>query len=154
MRRPIKTRKSQAGIAIVETVIVSPLLLFLLLLGAEVTNAWIEHNTLTKAARIAVRHLASEALNGTTGVVYLAPGLVAETRNLVVFGNAAGTGSPVLQGLTVANVQVLDLGATNIQVNVSYAYTGILGDTLPNFGIGADSNLALNLRASVSMRAL
>ena len=66
----------------------------------------------------------------------------------------AGTGSPVLEGLTVANVQVLDLGATNVQVNVSYAYSGILGDTLPSFGIGPDYSLALTLQASVSMRAL
>lgn len=154
MQRRVVPARRQRGVALVETVLVSPLLLFLLVVGAEVTNAWIDHNTLTKSARNGVRHLASTAVQGTQGVVVLTPLVVSQTRNLVVFGNAIGSGSPVLPGLAIGNVLVQDLGDNNIQVSVSYAYNGILGNSLPSFGFGSDNNLALNLQATVSMRAL
>lgn len=147
-------RKYQRGTALVETVLVAPVLLLLLLASAEITQAWVEHNTLTKSARIAARHAAGLALQGTTGVAVLSPELVTATRNLVVFGNAAGTGSPILPGLVAGNVQVQDLGDGNIQVAVTYAYDGILGNVLPGFGFGSDGNLAMTLEATVTMRAL
>jgi hypothetical protein len=150
----IPLRKRQRGLAMVETVLVAPVLLLLLLASAEITQAWIEHNTLTKSARIAARYVAGHALQGTTGVTNLSTGLVTETRNLLVFGNPAGTGAPVLPGLLAGNVQVQDLGDGNIQVTVVYAYDGILGNVLPSFGFGSDSNLAMNLEATVTMRAL
>ena len=147
-------RSKQCGTAIIETVIVTPVILFLLLVAAEVTNAFIDHNTLTKTTRNGIRHLASYAVAGTTGVVSLTPQLVTETRNLVVYGNIAGSGSPILQGLSVGNVQVQDIGENNVQISVSYAYNGILGNSLPAFGFGSDVDLAMTLRASSSMRAL
>jgi Flp pilus assembly protein TadG len=147
-------RKRQAGAAIVETIVVSPLLLFLILLTAEVTNAYVDHNTLTKSARSAARFVASNALVGTTGTVSLTAGVVNQARNLAVFGNAAGTGTPILPGLAVGNVQVLDIGGNNVQVTVTYAYTGLLGGSLPSFGFGADNSLSMNLQATVTMRAI
>lgn len=149
-----RQRRRQRGAVLVETVAVSPLLLFLILLTAEVTNAFVDHNVLTKAARNGVRYLAGNAILGTTGVVLLTPDVTNETRNLVVFGNTAGTGSPVLPGLNVGNVQVVDLGGNNVQLTVTYSYTGLLGGSLPAFGYGNDSNLGMNLQASVAMRAL
>lgn len=148
------SRKKQRGTAVMETVVVTPVILFLLLVGAEITNAFIDHNTLTKATRNAIRHLASNAAVGTTGVVALTPDIVTETRNLVVFGNVAGAGTAILPGLAVGNVQVQDIGGNNIQVSASYAYSGILGNSLPAFGLGSDVNLGMTLRASSSMRAL
>ncbi len=137
-----------------ETIVAAPVLLFLVLVGAEITNAFIDHNTLTKSARHAVRHLAENALQGTTSVVSLDAGLITETRNLIVFGNTAGTGTPILPGLAVGNVQVLDIGANNVQVTITYPYSGILGNTLPAFGFGGDNNLGINLQATATMRAL
>jgi len=142
------------GIALVETVVVTPLLLFLILATAEVTNAFVDHNTLSKSVRGATRHLANHALLGSTGTVVLTVPIITETRNLVVYGNTAGTGSPVLSGLGVGGVQVVDLGGTNIQVTASYPYTGLLGGTLPAFGFGADLNMSMTLQATVTMRAL
>ena len=147
-------RKNQRGAAMVETIIVAPLLLFLVLLTAEITNAFVDHNTLSKATRNGARYLAANAALGTTGIVVLRPELLTETRNLVVYGNVAGSGSAVLNGLTPANVQILDLGGNNVQVTASYGYSGLLGGTLPSVGYGGDSSLAMNLQATVSMRAL
>ncbi|MDH3931429.1 MAG: hypothetical protein OET16_04305, partial [Chromatiales bacterium] len=59
-----------------------------------------------------------------------------------------------LPGLTVGDIQVIDLGGNVIQLTASYAYTGILGATLPGFGFGSDGDLTHNLEATVSMRAL
>ena len=154
MRTAITTPKRQAGAAIVETIIVSPLLLFLVLLTAEITNAYVDHNTLTKTTRNAVRWVAATSINGTTGTVTLTAGVINQTRNLAVFGNTAGTGTAVLPGLAVGDVQVLDIGGNNVQVTVTYAYTGLLGGSLPSFGFGPDSNLSTNLQATVTMRAL
>ena len=147
-------RKNQRGIAIVETVVTLPVILFLVILCAEITNAFVDHNTLTKATRNAVRYLAENAIPGTTGVVDLQADTVTETRNLLVYGAAAGGGSPILPGLAAGNVQVTDAGNNVVQVSVIYAYSGILGNSLPTMGFGTDRNLAINLRATASMRAL
>jgi Flp pilus assembly protein TadG len=150
----LTSRRRQRGTAVVETIVATPVLLFLVLIGAEITNAFVDHNTLTKYARHAVRHVAENALQGTTTVVSLDANLVTEARNLIVFGNTAGTGSPILPGLAVGNVQVVDLGGNNVQVTITYPYTGILGNTLPTFRFGADRNLGFNLQATATMRAL
>lgn len=149
-----KAGRRQRGAALVETIVITPLLLFLILLAAEVTNAFVDHNTLTKAVRNGARHLAGTAALGTTGIVVLTAEDISDTRNLVVFGNPAGLGSPVLPGLTAGDVQVIDLGNRRVQVTASFGYSGLLGGTLPNFGFGPDSSLSMNLQASVSMRAL
>lgn len=146
--------RNQRGAAMVETIIVAPLLLFLVLLTAEMTNAFVDHNTLSKATRNGARYLAANAALGTTGVVVLRPEVIDATRNLVVYGNVSGTGTPVLDGLTAANVQVTDLGGNNVQLTTNYAYSGLLGGTLPTFGYGSDIGLLANLQATVSMRAL
>ena len=153
MRRRGKT-SSEKGAALVETVVITPLLLFLILLTAEVTNAYVEHNMITKAARTAARHVAGNSLLGTTGIVVLTPGLLSETRNLAVFGNAAGTGSSILPGFSTSNVQVTGLANDWVQVSVTYPYTGLLGGSLPTFGYGSSKNLNVSLRATVTMRAL
>lgn len=149
-----KAPRSQKGAALIETIVVSPLLLFLVLLTAEITNAFVDHNTLTKSARNGIRYLAANAVAGTTGIVQITPQVEIETRNLVVFGNSTGAGSPVLPGLAIGNVQVMDLGENNVQVTVTYAYSGLLGATLPSFGIGGDPNLGVNLQATATMRTL
>ena len=149
-----KPARRQRGVAMVETIVVTPLLLFLILLTAEITNAFVEHNTLSKATRSAARYLAANAALGTTGIVVLSGDLTTEARNLVVFGNVAGSGTPILNGLTTGSVDIVDLGGRNIQVTASFPYSGLLGGTLPAFGLGGDLSTVLNLQATVAMRAL
>jgi Flp pilus assembly protein TadG len=149
-----KTKHRQRGAVLAETAVVLPFLLFLILLTAEITNAFVDHNTLTKAVRGSARYVASRAILGTTGVVTITAQLVNEAQNLVVYGNVAGNGGPILPGLTVGDVQVLDVGGNNIQVVASHDYSGILGVTLPSFGYGANPSLTHTLRATVTMRAL
>ncbi len=153
MTRFAKTQHRQRGAILAETAVVLPIIIFLVVLTAEVTNAFVDHNTLTKAVRNGARHVASNAILGTTGVVLLQPQLVAEAQNLVVYGNVSGGGTAIISGLAIGDVQVQDLGGDNIAVIASYSYTGILGPVLPSFGFGADSSLTHTLSATVTMRA-
>jgi Flp pilus assembly protein TadG len=70
------------GAVLVEMVIVTPVLLFIMMATAELTRAFIDHNTLTKAVRTGVRYVAANAFQGTTGVVWVSAALRAETQNL------------------------------------------------------------------------
>ena len=144
----------QRGAILAETVIALPIMIFLVVLTAEITNAFVDQNTLTQAVRGGARHVASNAILGTTGVVTLQSQLITEAQNLVVFGNISGTPPAIIPGLTVGDVQVLDLGANNIAVTAAHTYTGILGPSMPSFGYGADSSLLQTLSATVTMRAL
>ncbi len=154
MIRFAKTQHRQRGAILAETAVVLPLLIFLVVLTAEVTNAFVDHNTLTKAVRNGARHVASHAVLGTTGVVLLQPQLITEAQNLVVYGSISGGGTAIISGLAIGDVQVQDLGGDNIAVIASHSYSGILGPILPSFGFGADSSLTHTLSATVTMRAL
>jgi len=147
-----KTR--QRGAVLVEMALVTPILLAMMLATAEITRAFIDHNTLTKAVRNGARYVAANAYQGTTGIVAVGATLSAETRNLVVFGNIAGLGSPVLPGLSAADITVTDVGANNIRVTAAHTISGMLGPVLRSFSGGPDINMVHNLQATVTMRAL
>lgn len=152
IRRNLKTW--QRGAVLVEMALVTPILLAMMLLTAELTRAFIDHNTLTKAVRNGARYVAANAYQGSTGVVNINATLSAETRNLVVYGNTAGLGTPVLPGLSAADITVTDIGADNIRVTAAYTISGILGPVLRSFSGGPDISMVHNLQATVTMRAL
>lgn len=151
--RNLTLMKSQRGLALVETAIALPFLLFVMLAASEFTFAFVQHTTLTKAARDGARYAAEEAIDGTL-TVNLSNALEDETRRLTVYGNRTGTGTPVVQNLSVNDVTVNDVGGNNIEVRVTYPYTGILGSVLPTFGYGSNISLLFNMSATVTMRAL
>jgi Flp pilus assembly protein TadG len=154
MMRISNTPKRQRGLALVETAITLPFLLFVMLAASEFTHAFVQHTTITKAARDGARHVAEEAIKGGTGLIDLTSELRDDTRRLVVYGNKAGTGTPVVSGLTVSDVTVTDVGGNNLEVSVNYPYTGILGTVLPTFGFGPNISLLFNMNATVTMRGL
>lgn len=87
------TRKSR-GIALVEFTLLLPTLLVMTFIVTEFGRAIYQYNTLTKSVRDAARYLSIQT-----------PGTqIAEARNLVVYGNTAGTGTSLASGLTTANV--------------------------------------------------
>jgi Flp pilus assembly protein TadG len=143
----------QRGLAIVEAVITLPLLLFIMLAASEFTFAFVQHTTLTKAVRDGARYAAEEAIDGTL-TMNLTAALRDDTRRLVVFGNTAGVGMPVVENLTINDITVSDVGGNNVEVSANYPYTGILGSVLPTFGYGSDIALVFNMNATVTMRAL
>jgi Flp pilus assembly protein TadG len=142
----------------IEMVIVTPVLLLLVLGVSELGHAFIQQNTLNKSVRDAARQVAGLALLGTTGTVLLTPDLIADARNLVVYGNVNPqiADLPRLPALSVDQVSVSISDAVNnlVTVQANYAYTPIVGPVLEAFGVGAGSSLGITLMASVTMRAL
>jgi TadE-like protein len=84
----------QTGTAIVEFALVLPLLLLLTMTTTEFGRAIYQYNTIVKSLRDATRYLSIQTPNTK----------ITEAKNLVVFGNIAGTGQALVTGLTVAKV--------------------------------------------------
>ena len=86
--------KIQRGVALVEFALILPFLLLLSLITVEFGRAIWQYNTLTKSVRDAARYLSLQT-----------PGTkMAQAKNLVVYGNLAGTGAPLARGLSTSNV--------------------------------------------------
>jgi Flp pilus assembly protein TadG len=144
----------QRGVATIEFAICAPVLLLLMLATAEVGRMLIQANTLSKAVRDGARYTARDAANGSTGTVLITNTVRTNTQNLVVTGTMTGTGTPLLPGLTVANVTVTNAGAGFIAVSATYTYQPLLGAALPTFGPSGAITTSVPLTATVVMRAL
>jgi Flp pilus assembly protein TadG len=84
----------QRGAALIELALITPLLLLLTFITTEFGRAMYEYNLVVKSTRDAVRYLSVQT-----------PGThITEARNLMVYGNTAGTGTPLARGLSLANV--------------------------------------------------
>jgi hypothetical protein len=146
-------RPRERGLAAVEFAIILPLVLLIMLATAELGRALYQYNTLTKAVRDGARHLSSIAIIGGTGVIGLDDDKVADTRNLVIYGNTGGTGTPLLPGLAPGQIMVVAPDALHVQVQAAYPYQSIFA-TLPGFGLMSDIGTAWTLTAATTMRAL
>lgn len=148
----------QKGLAMVEATIVLPLLFLLALAAAEFGHMLEQYNALNKQQQDGARFLSERATFGSTGTINLdfsAPnGSAYQARNLIVYGNVAGTGTPVLNGLSTSNVAITTATSEYIRVEVTYSYTPVLGAVFLMFGYGNDLALNFPLRSSIVMRVL
>ena len=99
-------RRDEQGVQLVEVAIVIPLLLMMFAAVGEFGRYFYEYTTLAKAARVGGRFMAAKSYKSASTNWQLA------TKKLVVYGNTDGTGSPVLPGLTVDNVEIVFQGGT------------------------------------------
>jgi len=135
--------------------------IFLLMFGAfEFGRLMTQYSALNDGVRNAARYVAGKALNGTAGG--MATGaqwttLQQEGENLAVYGNIAGTGSPIFPGLTVVNGHVTvsqDTAALTITVSANYTYASLFGgNAIPTF-MGGSIATNYPLTISTTMRAL
>jgi hypothetical protein len=86
--------KRERGAAIVEFAMMMPLMLILIFVTTEFGRAYYQYNTLAKNVREAARYLSVRAPN--VGV--------AQAKNIIVYGNPGGTGTPVVPRLSLSNV--------------------------------------------------
>lgn len=145
--------RGQRGIVLVELALVLPLALFLVMATAELGRALVQYNALNKAVREGARYLANTAILGSTGVVQLDFNTSSATRNLIVYGNTAGTGTPRLQGLTTSQVTLAVADAGSASITVAYTYAPIFL-RIPTPGDTADLAPRFTLRAGMVTRAL
>lgn len=154
MRAIGRSAKRQRGVAAVEFAITLPLLLFMMLATVEVGRVLFQYNTLTKAVRDGARYVSGKALYGSTGNVSISNQIQLETQRLVAYGNTIGTGTPLLPGISPANVTVTDAGGGLVSVSAVWNYVPMLGAQLPTLGLTAPITMTIPLSASVVMRAL
>ncbi len=142
-------RRDERGLQLVETAIVIPIFFMLFGAAAEFGRYFYEYTTLAKASRVGTRYLSTAVVSGTEDAI---------AKNIVVYGNPAGTGSPLLTGLSTANVVITRQGGTPVlpqTVTVS-----IVGYThQPIFDVGKLTKIvglstALDVKPSVTMRYL
>lgn len=144
-------RRDEKGVQLLELAIVIPILLLLFAGVAEFGRYFYEYTTLAKASRLGARYLASKSVTSTTNYEAIA-------KNMVVYGNAAGTGSPILTGLTTSNVSVTyQGGTTGVPNTVTVSITGFEHE--PVFDLGgllnnAELSTAVEVKPSVTMRFL
>jgi Flp pilus assembly protein TadG len=154
-RREFHGQKLARGIAAVEFVICAPFLLLLMLTATEVGRAFIHYQTLTYCVRQGARYLSEHSIDGTTGVVSLEPATIQEARNLAVYGNILGTGSPKLPNFQATQLQIEVAGGGNVRITATYPYEPMLGPVMPTVGFGRGSfALAFNMQTAVTLRAI
>jgi len=125
--------------------------IFILLFGAtaEFGRYFYEYTTLAKSARVGARYLATAAVNSTEDT---------NAKNIVVYGNSAGTGNPILSGLSTTNVTITRSGGVPVlPQTVTVQITGFKHQ--PIFDLGAITNMStlsmnIDVKPSVTMRYL
>ena len=148
-----KSHRTQHGAALVELALITPLLLLLTFITTEFGRAMYEYNAVVKSTRDAVRYLSVQT-----------PGThVTEARNLIVYGNTGGTGSPLARGLSLSNVPIgscctwQSAGAnpiiTTVTVRVSsYSFQSLFPSVMGVAFADANGNIVFN-DITATMRA-
>lgn len=141
--------RDERGTQLIELAIVLPIFLVVFGAAAEYGRYFYEYTTLDKAARAGSRYLTIKPVSGAEDD---------KARNIVVYGNAAGTGSPLVKGLTTAHVVITRQGgAASVPQTVTVQISGYKYQ--PVFDLGKlinVSTLSLNVdvKPSVTMRYL
>jgi len=142
-------RRDERGVQLVEAAIVIPVFLMMFGAVAEFGRYFYEYTTLAKASRAGSRYLATAVVSGTED---------AAAKNIVVYGNPAGTGSPILTDLSTTHVVITRQGGVPLlpqTVTVSivgYKHQPIfdLGKLTKTVGL----SLNIDVKPSVTMRYL
>ena len=138
--------RDDRGLQLVELAITLPVLILLFAAVAEFGRYFQSYTTLAKGTRVAVRYLATASADGSDDLF---------AKNLLVYGNVAGTGSPIVNGLSVTNVNinrqnVVDGSTVTIEIT-DFQHT-------PIFDLGklmsSSLSLAIDMEASATMRYL
>jgi hypothetical protein len=93
-------KKKQNGVALIEFALILPLLLILTFITTEFGRALYQYNTIAKSLRDASRYLSTQ----DPSIATTDPAKITTAKNLVVFGNPTGGGSPLVLGLSTSHV--------------------------------------------------
>lgn len=151
LRKTTRFQRDDRGMQLVELAIALPVLILLFAAVAEFGRYFQAYTTLAKGTRVSARYLATARTTGCDDL---------DAKNLVVYGNMAGTGSPIVNGLTVNNVTITRLnaaGGTNgFPSTVTIQVTNFKHTPIFDLGKLMSSSLSLNIdmKPSVTMRYL
>jgi Flp pilus assembly protein TadG len=153
LQRKIKFfKRDERGLQLVELAIALPVMIVMFAGVAEFGRYFQTYTTLSKGSRVAARYLATARVNGADDPA---------AKNLVVYGNLAGTGNPIVDGLTVDNVSITrrnSAGAvtTGFPSTVTIQITNFKHTPVFDLGKLMNTSLSLNVdvKPSVTMRYL
>jgi hypothetical protein len=102
-------KKTQNGAALVEFALVLPLLLILTFITTEFGRALYQYNILTKSVRDASRYLSTQQ-PWTAADANIAANVEVknQVKKLVIYGTPEGSGTPLVFGLTTANIPLAE----------------------------------------------
>lgn len=146
--------RSDAGTQLAELAIVIPILLVMFGATAEFGRYFYEYSTLSKAARMGTRYMVTAKVSTLEKD---------KAKNLVVYGNPTGTGSPLIPGLTTDNVVITAKNAAGavqtagVPDTITVEISGF--QHTPLFDLGglmksATFSLGIAVKPSVTMRYL
>jgi len=152
LRRIVLFKRDDRGVQLVELALALPVLILLFAAVAEFGRYYQAYTTLAKGSRTAVRYMATARANGLDD---------AAGKNLLVYGNLAGTGSPIVKDLKVSNVVIErrnEAGAlTNgFPATVTVKVTNFKHTPIFNLGklLNSSLTMAIDIKPSVTMRYL
>ena len=157
LRRRLQLRtlaRNERGIQLAELAIVLPILLILFAATAEFGRFFYEYSTLAKAARIGTRYMVTAKVSSFERN---------RAKNLVVYGNTAGTGAPLVEGLTTNQVIITPKDSSGVEQLAGVPETitvQIIGyKHQPLFDLGGlmkspTFSLNVDVKPSVTMRYL
>ena len=153
--RPTHWRRDERGIALTEVAIVIPIMLLLFAATAEFGRYFYEYTTLAKAARLGSRYLITSQIDPLNPGVFVDE---AQAKNLVVYGNVAGTGTPILTGLDPSHVIVtMSGGIPTVPKTVTVEIVGYKHQPIFDLGKMLNSttlSMNVDVKPSVTMHYL
>jgi Flp pilus assembly protein TadG len=118
--------KEERGAVLAELAVVLPIMLVMFAGVAEFGQYYYQYSTLAKATRLGARFMATAKANGDDDLT---------AKRLVVYGNTAGTGSPVVKDLSTTNVKIIWAGGTEaIPATVTVSISDFKHQPLFNIG--------------------
>ena len=151
-RRLAGIARNERGVQLVELAIVLPIFMILFAATAEFGRYFYEYTTLAKAARVGARYLVTAKVDCAQAGV---------ARNLIVYGNTGGTGSPILPDLKTTDVSISpnDLACSGtpqgVPAAVTVTFSGFKHKSLFNLGglvNNAGLSMDIDVKPSVTMR--
>jgi Flp pilus assembly protein TadG len=114
-------RSQESGQSLLEFAMALPILLLLAIGTIEFGRAYYQYNTLSKAVRQAARYMSMHAYTSAERTI---------AQRMAIYGNAAGTGSPCLPGLTTSNIVITPRnGGTTLAVPPEWVKVSVTGYT-------------------------
>jgi Flp pilus assembly protein TadG len=153
VRKTCCFKRDERGVQLVELAIVLPVLVLLFAAAAEFGRYFYEYTTLAKGSRVAARYLVTARTNGDDDPC---------AKNLVVYGNLAGTGNPIVTGLELSNVSITRRDKDGALITGGVPNTVTIDivnfQHTPVFDLAgltkSSTTLAIDVKPSVTMRYL
>lgn len=135
MNREGNKRSGERGSTIIEFAVVASVFFMMLIGICAGANLYFTHNALVEATRRGARYAAGQPAHPTCGTPTTGSNTcsacLTRIQNYAVYGNSAGTGSPLVNGLQPSNINVgysnFGVGSGSVSVSITgYNYNFVI----------------------------